>query len=370
MLNACRNTVTGSAPHPPGPRTGLVPERLLWAFRRSPLQFLSGMAREYGDIVQLPLGRRKIYLLNHPDFIRQVLVTDQASFGRGLAHLHPNSIWLDSSQDQPVEAEPRLLELLQPFYEPYSVVGFKALIASQVSRLIQGWHTGQVLDLPVELSRLTGSLAAGLLAELSVPSQLQDRTLAILQAGQAAESSVLVSALFLLAEHPEVENQALAEIQNIFMDSDPLSVDIQSLVYTRMLLAETLRLYPPVSVLHRQALRDCNIGGYTIQAGENIWLSPWLVQHDPRFFPEPGQFDPQRWSSEAQLGHYKYSFFPFGAGPRRCLGEEFAWLQGVFVLALLLAQWKCEPLPGRPIFSSPLFGLQPKSVSPIVLRGR
>ncbi len=370
MLTISRDASLSSASCPPGPRRGLLPERLLWAYRRNSLQFLSGMAREYGDIVLVPLGRRKVYLLSHPDFIRDVLETHQANFSRGQAHLQPDPILFDGSLHQSVEDDLRLLEILQPLYEPFSLVGFKALVVRSVSQVTQDWHAGQVFDLPVVLSRLAGSLAGGLLEELHIPGDLQERALTILQAGQAAMADVLTSALYLLIAHPVVENQASLEAQNIFDTVDPSAVDPQSLVYTRMLLAETLRMYPPVGVLTRQALCACNIGGYTIPTGGKVWLNLGMIQRDPQFFPDPGRFDPQRWTAAAQLRHHPFSFFPFGAGPRRCLGEAFAWLQGVLVLALLLLQWKFEFLPGQMGLQSSRFERQPKSIRSVVLKGR
>ena len=370
MLNARRDTTLSPVACPPGPRSGLLPERLSWVFRRNPLQFLSGLARDYGDIVLVPLGRRKVYFLNHPDFIRQVLVTDQASFSRGSAHLPSNPVVFDAGLDRPVEAQLRLLEALQPLYEPYSLAGVKPLVSAQVSLLTRSWRAGQLVDLPGELSRLVAGIAQAVFAGLAIPADLQARILAILRGGQVALAGVLASALISLAEHPDFEPQALSEIQSLPIGSDPASLDIQPLIYTRMFLAETLRMYPPVWLLSRQALCACCVGGYTIPAGSDIWLSPWVVQRDPRFFPNPGRFDPLRWSTSDNCWHDNYSFIPFGAGPRRCLGEGFAWLQGVLILALLLREWRFEPLPGRPLSPEALFVHAPKPVGPFVLKSR
>jgi len=371
MLNTRKKVAQYTHLSPPGPRNGLFPERLIWAFRRNPLQFLSGLARDYGDIVLARLGRQSIYLLNHPDFIREALVTKEADFTGGLVNMHTDSISLNQPSAYGCVADLRLVEALRPLSVTVSQLPFKELVIEQTAQFTLGWRTGQAIDLQAQMEQLTSQIAHKLLAELAIPIDLREQAERVVKGGQIAVAQALVSTFLLLTGNPVLESQAHTEARSIFTDINPSSVNIQRLIYTRMLLTETLRLYPPVWAIQRQALRDATLGGYTIPAGAIVWISPWVVQHDPRFFPDPWRFDPERWSAELLSTRRHFCYIPFGAGPRRCLGEGFAWLQGILILALLLQDWKFEALSGhQPALPGREYANKPEAVSLIVLKGR
>jgi cytochrome P450 len=107
-----------------------------------------------------------------------------------------------------------------------------------------------------------------------------------------------------------------------------------------MVFEEAMRLYPPVPRLVRTALCDYEVGGYTVPAGSLVVVSQYLMHRDPRFFPDPLRFDPERWTPEARRGRPAYCYFPFGGGPRRCIGDGFAYMEGVLVLAALASRWR------------------------------
>jgi cytochrome P450 len=116
-----------------------------------------------------------------------------------------------------------------------------------------------------------------------------------------------------------------------------------------MVLAEAMRLYPPAWILGRRALEDYEVGGYEIPRGSLVILSPYVMHRDPRFYPEPERFDPERWTPEARAARPQFSYFPFGGGPRRCIGEGFAWMEMVLVVATLAQRWRLRLAPGQRI---------------------
>jgi cytochrome P450 len=116
-----------------------------------------------------------------------------------------------------------------------------------------------------------------------------------------------------------------------------------------MVLAEAMRLYPPAWILGRRALEEYEVGGYKIPRGALVILSPYVMHRDPRFYPEPERFDPERWTPEAKAARPQFAYFPFGGGPRRCIGEGFAWMEGVLVVATLAQRWRLRLAPGQRI---------------------
>jgi len=125
-------------------------------------------------------------------------------------------------------------------------------------------------------------------------------------------------------------------------------------------LSEALRLYPPAWTMGRSVVSDLPVGGYVIPPGATALVSQFVIHHDPRWFPDPWRFDPDRWEPEAVAGRPKYSFFPFGAGPRMCIGEDFAWMEGVLVLATLARRWRFHLAADQTIALDPRITLRPK----------
>ena len=119
-----------------------------------------------------------------------------------------------------------------------------------------------------------------------------------------------------------------------------------------------MRLYPPAWILVREALKDCEIGEYRIPKGSDVVISQYVNHHDPRYFPDPEKFDPERWSSDLKLP--KFAYFPFGGGPRSCVGEPFAWMEGVLLLALISRKWSLRHVPGHKVEMLPRITLRPK----------
>lgn len=127
-----------------------------------------------------------------------------------------------------------------------------------------------------------------------------------------------------------------------------------------MVLSEAMRLYPPAWTLGRRALKDYALTDYVVPEGSIIMMSQWVVHHDPRYYPDPFRFDPERWTPEAQAARPKFAYFPFGAGPRMCIGDQFAWIEGIVLLATLGQQWQMRLVPGHPVELQPLITLRPR----------
>ncbi|HEX8748557.1 MAG TPA: cytochrome P450, partial [Pyrinomonadaceae bacterium] len=190
--------------------------------------------------------------------------------------------------------------------------------------------------------------------------QLRDEAMTIFLAGHETTANALTWTWYLLSEHPEVEAKLHAEVDAVLGKRPPGVEDMGNLRYTEMVLTESMRLYPPAWILGRRALKDYQAGGFHIPAGSIVVLSPYVMHRDERYFPEPASFDPERWTPEARAARPQFSYFPFGGGPRRCIGEGFAWMEGVLVIAALASRWRMRLVPGHTVATQPMVTLRPK----------
>ncbi|HLV79686.1 MAG TPA: cytochrome P450, partial [Chthonomonadaceae bacterium] len=130
--------------------------------------------------------------------------------------------------------------------------------------------------------------------------------------------------------------------------------------YTRKVLSESMRCYPPAWIVARRPLADYRLGEYVLPAGSLCILSQYVTHHDPRWYPDPFRFDPERWTPEAQEARPKFAYYPFGGGPRICIGEGFAWMEGILLLAALAQHWKFRLVPGHRVTMQPIVTLRPR----------
>jgi cytochrome P450 len=192
----------------------------------------------------------------------------------------------------------------------------------------------------------------------------------IFLAGHETTATALTWTWYLLSQHPDIEAKFHAEIDQVLKGSLPTVEDYPRLRYTEMIFAESMRLYPPAWIIGRRALNNYRLGDYQIPARTIILMSQYLMHHNPKYFPAPECFDPERWTPEAREGRPKFSYFPFGGGPRLCIGESFAWMEGVLVLATLAQQWRLRLVPGHPVALQPLVTLRPKHGMRMVIEPR
>lgn len=190
--------------------------------------------------------------------------------------------------------------------------------------------------------------------------QLRDEAMTLLLAGHETTANAFAWTWLLLAQNPEAEALLHEELDRVLGGRMPTAEDVPQLVYTRMVFAEAMRVYPPAWIVARLALEDCPLGSFTLPAGALVLMSEWVTHHDARFYPEPERFLPERWAREAASARPKFAYYPFGGGSRLCIGEQFAWMEGVLVLATLAARWRFRLKPGHPIVPQPLITLRPK----------
>jgi cytochrome P450 len=197
-------------------------------------------------------------------------------------------------------------------------------------------------------------------------TQLRDETMTIFLAGHETTANALAWTWYQLARNPEVEREMHRELDRVLGNRLPTPADYPRLPYTEMVLAESMRLYPPAWGVGRYALEDVQIGEWTVPRKGLVLVSQAVTHRDARFWPDPERFDPLRFTAEAKAARPKMAYFPFGAGPRICIGEAFAWMEGVLLLATLAQKWQLER--GPDVDPQALITLRPKS--PMRMRAR
>jgi cytochrome P450 len=430
---------------PPGPRrfpgAGLSPVNLL-AFRRNPPGFLLDMAARYGDLVYLQAGAQAFYLLNHPDYVEDVLVTRHRNFAKGRAVQATRAILGNGLLTSEGNFHLRQRRLIQPIFHRQRIEGYGQAMVDHAARHAARWTAGARLNAADEMMALTlgivgktlfgtdvaseagavgqamhvlteaftqingpfgrlyrtfklppvrranaardqllalmerivaehraggdrGDLLSMLLAaqheddgRAMTDDQVRDEAMTLFLAGHETTATALTWTWYVLSQNPEAEARLHAELDAVLGGRPPTAQDLPRLPYARMVLAEAMRLYPPVWVIGRTVLNDFELGGYTIPAGASVITSQWVLHHDPRFYPEPLAFRPERWQPEAAAQRPKFAYFPFGGGPRVCIGEQFAWMEGILVLATLAQRWRLRLVPGHPVALRPTITLR------------
>ena len=193
------------------------------------------------------------------------------------------------------------------------------------------------------------------------PQELRDQVLTLFLAGYETVANALGWTWFLLGQNPDAESRLHAELDAVLDARLPTLEDMQRLPYTAMVLSESMRLYPPAWAMGREVLQDVSIGPYRFQKGTMVFFSQYIVQRDPRWFPDPERFRPERFTAEAKAGRPKFAYFPFGGGGRQCIGESFAWMEAILALATIAQRWHVEPVAGQKIELQPKITLRPKN---------
>ena len=422
----------------------------LVAFRRDPLAFLTGLARQRGDVAAARLGRRTLVLVSEPELIRELLVVRDRDFVKSQALQRARQLLGQGLLTSEGELHLRQRRLLQPVFHRERVAdyagGMSALAAAFAARRWGEGASPRIVDVAREMSALALVIVArtvfgaevegeaeaigraltdamGLMRRVSNPlapvldrlplpatrrfqhararldetvyrllrersargvgaqdrdllalllstrsgagagsgeeRQLRDEALTLLLAGHETTANALAWTLYLLALNPGVAARLHAEVDAELAGGLARPEAFERLPYTLRVLTESMRLYPPAWTIGRQALHPLELGGFAIPAGQPILAAQWVVHRDARWFPEPERFDPDRWLPERAAELPRFAYFPFGAGGRKCIGESFAWMEAVLVLATLVARWRLELVPGQTIRPLPLLTLRP-----------
>ena len=436
---------TAEAINPPGP-VSRMPGGSLFLFRRNPLKFLTEAARTYGDIAHIRLGPQDLFLLNNPDYIKDVLVTNSRNFVKSRGLEVAKRFLGEGLLTSEGEFHRRQRRLIQPAFHKHRIDAYAQVMADCASRMRDRWSDGETMDIAAQMNQVTLAIVGKTLFDadlesgasdirraltgimhmfsftLTLPfanvietilvfpkrrlvkakahldgviygiinerrasgvdhgdllsmllmaqdeegtggmsdSQVRDEAMTLFVAGHETTANAMTWTWYLLSQNPEAERKLHQEIDSVLAGRLPTVEDVPKLVYTERVFAESMRLYPPAWVLGRRVLNDYQVGDYMIAPGSIILMSPFVIQHDARFFPDPNRFDPDRWLPEARESRPKFSYFPFGGGPRVCIGEQFAWMEGILLLATFGQRWKLRLAPGHPVEPKPLITLRPK----------
>jgi cytochrome P450 len=180
-------------------------------------------------------------------------------------------------------------------------------------------------------------------------------------AGYETTAGALSWAWYLLATNPEVEAKLLTEVREVLEGRLPTVQDLPKLKYTAAVVKETLRVYPPVWSTNRQAIAEVNIGGFTVPKGAVVFVAPFLTHSDPRFYDQPECFMPERFVGEAEKQIPRFAYYPFGGGPRICIGQQFALMEATLILATVVQQYQLNLVPDQVIEPTVLLTIRPKN---------
>lgn len=436
---------------PPGPKGRFFGLSLARDFAHDPLGFITLIGRTWGDIAYFRMGPVRAAFINHPDLIREILVTKAKAFckqrrtldalrqvdGEGLV-ITEGDFWL------------RQRRLLQPAFSQKRMGRYAELIVERTRRAVDGWRAGQQLEVVDEMTRLTveiiakvffdveltgkaarlgeavrilseafydevsypvklpdwlplpgkrrkrwairtlhdlidgiirerraagnidrGDLLSMLLLAVDVEGdgtgmsdrQARDEAVTMFNAGHDSTAAALAWIWYLVAKHPEVELRLAEESRRVLGDRPAAADAIPQLNYTECVVREALRLYPPVWALFgRVAIQDVDVGGYTLPRGSEVFMFPWEIQRDPRFFENPLDFDPQRFLPGRIENIPPYGWLPFGAGPHICIGQSLALAEMKLILSTVLQRYRLKFAPDQPheVEPEPLLAIRPK----------
>jgi cytochrome P450 len=226
-----------------------------------------------------------------------------------------------------------------------------------------------------EPERNTGDLLAMLLAtrdeetgEGLTDRELRDQILTFIAAGHETTAVALTWTFYLLSQHPEADRRLRAEVAERLARRTPGVADLAGLAFTRNVIEESLRIYPPVYGVVRDAIADDEIGGFHIPAKSMIILSPYVTHHHPGIWPDPETFDPDRFTPERSAGRHRFAWYPFLGGPHQCIGQDFAMMETTLVVAMLAQSFRLRLAPGTQVKPKPMLSLRPKNGLPMIIQ--
>ncbi len=430
---------------PPSPKRSIFGGHF-FEFRRNALTFLLKNAHELGDVFQFQIGPQRAYFLNHPDYIKDVLMTYQSSFVKGRALQRSKRLLGEGLLTSEGEFHRRQRRLAQPAFHRQRIAGYAEVMSRYTENHIANWKDGATLDLSQEMMSLTLNIVAKtlfnanvgdetkdvrealttilemfsllllpfseLLEKLPLPQsrrfnkskekldsiiyriieerrkngedagdllsmlilatdtegdgegmtneQLRNEALTIFLAGHETTANALTWTFYLLSQNEDVEKKLHEELDSVVQDGKlPAMEDVPNLKYTEKVLAESMRLYPPAWAVGRLAVKDLEIGGYHIPKDSLVLMSQYVMHRDPRYYENPERFNPERWITDPKDSK-QFTYFPFGGGARRCIGDQFAWMEGILLLAVIARKWKLRHVAEHKVETQAIFTLRPK----------
>jgi cytochrome P450 len=437
-----------SPEYPPGPPLGRL--ALVRAFRRDPIGLLESAAA-CGDVAFLRMPRFPAFVLNHPDLVWQVLVSDHRSFHKGPAMEAARRVLGEGLLTVEGDRHRLRRRLIQPVFQASRLDAYVPAMLDLADRAMARWRDGDVLDVHAEMSRLTLSIAvatlfgadlsddetrrvsdavtevlrqyprafspmAALTERLPLPAnrrfgramevfdgtvrrlverrraegagghdvlsrllrerggdgsvtaaEVRDEAITLLLAGHETTSNALSWAWHLLARDGGAGDRLRAEAETIAAGSESTAAAARELPFANAVMNESMRRYPPAWAMGRRSTRPHAAGPFRIPAGSVVVVSPWLLHHDPRWWPAADRFIPERWL-EPDPGRPRAAYLPFGAGPRMCVGEPFARLEAAILLSRIARRWRFEADSSADVGLQPAITLRPRGGMPMRAR--
>jgi cytochrome P450 len=190
--------------------------------------------------------------------------------------------------------------------------------------------------------------------------QLRDEVMTLFLAGHETTANALAWTFWLLSSNVAAEAKLAEELERVLGGRTPTMADLPRLPYVERVIKESMRLYPPAWVMGRESVGECEVGGYRMPAGTTALMSQWVVHRDPRYHHDPQRFDPDRWTAEYEEGLPRFAYFPFGGGPRQCIGAGFAMTEARLVLAAVAQRFRMKLVPGQRVEPYASITLRPK----------
>ncbi|MEO8394310.1 MAG: cytochrome P450 [Chloroflexota bacterium] len=431
------------AKNPPGP-TGVPLFGNLFQIRKGFFSLVNQSLAQYGDIVHLSVGKSQIYIVNHPDYIHEVLVSQANRFHK--THLLQQVAGSFIGKGLIVvdgDFHRRQRKLMQPAFHTKRIEAYAQIMTQHTQKMLDQWQDGETRDLETEMVQLTAGIVAKTLFDADVAdvalrvgasmtslqsyaikrfaspvrtpnwlptqqnkakqaavkeldeilygiinehmnssedkgdllsmllqakdedgnpmpvTQVRDEALTLFLAGHETTSNALTWTWYLLSQHPEVEAKLVEEVVSVLGNRAPTLQDLAHLEYTEMVLKEAMRLYPPVWILSREPTEDVMLGDYLIKKSSTVYVSAYITQRDPRFFEEPEKFKPERFA-EGAASIPDYAYFPFGGGPRICIGNSFAQMASKIIVATIVQHYHMSLEPNQKVAPQRLATLRPK----------
>jgi cytochrome P450 len=419
----------------------------------NPILLFEHLAATYGRIAHYKLGWQHIVFINHPEFIREILVNHPQEMIKERTQRRMKILLGEGLITSEGAFHMRQRRIAAPAFHRQRIAAYADVMTERAAQRRASWHAGQTIDVGAEMMQLALEIVARTLFNTEVTSdvlainhevnvimdlyhylislplaeaylyaplpgltrfrrararldavvhriihehrsrsgdadsgdllsmlmsardeegggapeksgmtdeQLRDEIITIFLAGYETVANALTWTWLLLAQNPEPATRFYDEVDRVLQGRLPTLADLPELRYTEMVFAESMRLYPPAWAMGRQATAPIELGPYRFPTGTYFFFSQYVTQRDPQYFPDPLRFDPERFTPEAKAARPRFAYFPFGGGSRQCIGESFAWMEGVLILATIAQQWRLNLLPDQQIDVQPKITLRPK----------